>query len=358
VRKGVHACDAIDHNLTSPPDERHIRVTAWLSYRLGLLALLIIELVCLVPPFDTSVDLAGSWQGRLLFVLQHGLRPAFVTAAIAIAFFGWPTLRRELRQLVELPGEFKVATMWLMAHVLVVTPLAMGSATKRAGRLSSIAEGEVWLLAWIVLGLAALATLGLAALPMRFWRKWIWLDRVRLLGAACIGGVAYFLGYWSEDLWGVLQRSTFNLVLLLLKFVCRNVLADPAQQLVATRTFAVQIGPACSGIEGIGLVSVFLAVYLFIYRSELRFPQSYLLLPAGVVTIWFLNGIRIAALVLIGDWAPEVAVRGFHSVAGWLFFNLAVCCLVGASWQFKMFRLSPNETRTTSSIFENKKSLR
>jgi exosortase/archaeosortase family protein len=112
--------------------------------------------------------------------------------------------------------------------------------------------------------------------------------------------------------------------------------------MVSTPSFAVHIAPACSGIEGIGLVSVFLAVYLWVYRRDLRFPQAYVLLPIGMLTIWLLNAVRIALLVLIGGWAPEAAVKGFHSVAGWLFFNAAVCGLAAASWRFKFFRPSPS----------------
>jgi exosortase/archaeosortase family protein len=56
--------------------------------------------------------------------------------------------------------------------------------------------------------------------------------------------------------------------------------------------------------------------------------------------IWLLNGLRITALVLIGDRAPEAAVRGFHSVAGWLLFNGAIFSLVAVSWRMDFFRCS------------------
>jgi exosortase E/protease (VPEID-CTERM system) len=80
-----------------------------------------------------------------------------------------------------------------------------------------------------------------------------------------------------------------------------------------------------------GLMLVFVPAYLWCCRRELRFPASIVLIPAGVVSIWFLNVIRIAALILIGGWSERIAIDGFHSVAGWLFYTLAVCAVVVVS---------------------------
>ena len=312
------------------------------SYGLFLFIVLVLEIVLLTPPFDTSIDLAGSGQGRLLFTIQHALRPTIVNAVIAFIFLNWPQLRSELGELVEWPGDRKIAAKWLMVHFALLVPLVFGSIVKRPGRLSSLLNGETFLLGWLILGSVAFVALGLAALPLRFWRRLRVLSRVKLLSSIAIGAGTYVLGLWAEGLWGVLQRGTLELVVLLLRSVRLNVHTNPEQQMVSTPSFAVRIAPACSGIEGIGLVCVFLAVYLWLYRKELRFPQAYVLFPIGMLTIWLLNAIRIALLVLIGGWAPEAAVKGFHSVAGWLFFNAAVCALAAASWRFKFFRLSPN----------------
>jgi exosortase E/protease (VPEID-CTERM system) len=305
------------------------------SYWLFLFIVLVLECIFLTLPFDTSFDLAG-------ITIQHALRPIIITAAIAFIFLNWPELRRELDELVEEPGDRKVAAKWLMVHFALLGPLLIGSIAKRAGRPGSLVNGETWLFGWIILGFVALAALALAALPLRFWRRLFVLSRVRLLSSIAIGAATYVLGRWAEGLWGVLQRGTLELVVLLLRSVRFSVDTNPAQQLVSTPSFTVQIAPACSGIEGMGLVSVFLAVYLWVYRRELRFPQAYVLFPIGILTIWFLNAVRIALLVVIGDWSPEAAVEGFHSVAGWLFFNAAVCGLAAASWRFKFIRPSPN----------------
>jgi exosortase E/protease (VPEID-CTERM system) len=88
-----------------------------------------------------------------------------------------------------------------------------------------------------------------------------------------------------------------------------------------TPEFLVNIAPQCSGYEGIGLVTVFLALYLWLFRSGIRFPQAFVLFPIGALAIWLANVVRIAALVAIGtSYSPALAEGGFHSQAGWMSF--------------------------------------
>ena len=51
----------------------------------------------------------------------------------------------------------------------------------------------------------------------------------------------------------------------------------------------------------------------------------------GVALIWIANAMRIAGLLLIGNaGAPQVALGGFHSQAGWIAFNavaIGICLL-------------------------------
>jgi exosortase E/protease (VPEID-CTERM system) len=116
-----------------------------------------------------------------------------------------------------------------------------------------------------------------------------------------------------------------------------RIIVDPQKFVIGTQSFAVQLSPECSGYEGIGLVCAVVGVYFWFYRSEIRFPQAFLLLPLAVTAIWMLNALRIAALILIGNSNSEVAVKGFHSVAGWLFFNFVVCGLIWTSSRYGFF---------------------
>ncbi|HKU41552.1 MAG TPA: CAAX prenyl protease-related protein, partial [Polyangiales bacterium] len=49
------------------------------------------------------------------------------------------------------------------------------------------------------------------------------------------------------------------------------------------------------------------------------------LIPFGVLSVWFANTLRIALLLAVGvHVSPDIALSGFHSKAGWLFF-----CAIG-----------------------------
>ena len=86
-----------------------------------------------------------------------------------------------------------------------------------------------------------------------------------------------------------------------------------------TNEFKVGISPACSGYEGMSLIVFLLGVYFIIQQETLRICRALLLFPIAGLIMFLLNGFRIFVLVAIGHyWSPQVALDGFHSVAGWL----------------------------------------
>ena len=98
------------------------------------------------------------------------------------------------------------------------------------------------------------------------------------------------------------------------------------------------IAPQCSGYEGIALILLFLGVYLWLFRRELRFPHALLLLPVGLLAIWLANVVRITLLIAIGtSVSAGVALGGFHSQAGWLFFLSVSLGLMAASHRGRLF---------------------
>jgi exosortase E/protease (VPEID-CTERM system) len=81
-----------------------------------------------------------------------------------------------------------------------------------------------------------------------------------------------------------------------------------------------------------GLMLGFCGAWLFLCRREYRFPRALLLLPIGLAVSFGLNVLRIAGLMVIGDRGyPDVALYGFHSVAGWIAFNAAAVGLAYVS---------------------------
>lgn len=181
--------------------------------------------------------------------------------------------------------------------------------------------------ALLLLGIALLA---LSCIPFR-----VWIEAVRSTGrlwllASLTGVLAWLLRDPFESLWFAsiadhghfLQVIAFHSVHAVLRVFLPNVVVDPATFVIGTPRFAVGIGSACSGLEGLGLVLVFTVVWLWYFRKESRFPQALLLIPCALASVWLLNIVRISTIVLIGNaGAPDVAMVGFHSQAGWIAFT-------------------------------------
>jgi exosortase E/protease (VPEID-CTERM system) len=139
-------------------------------------------------------------------------------------------------------------------------------------------------------------------------------------------------------LWAPLQHYTLAIAAMMLRALGLPLLIDPANGIIGTSHFAVRIEPACSGLEGIALICALIAAYLWLYRADYRFPAALTLIPAGIAIIWMLNAVRITLLILIGQRFDRAAVTGFHTVAGWVFFNLTAIGIVGSSRHIAWFR--------------------
>jgi exosortase/archaeosortase family protein len=123
----------------------------------------------------------------------------------------------------------------------------------------------------------------------------------------------------QKELWNILSDLTLRLVYALLGWVYSDLVYQPETSVVGTASFPVEIGYPCSGVEGISLIALFLTLYLWLFRKELRFPQALWLFPLGMITIWLANAVRIATLIAIGtSFSPEIAGRSFHTHAGWI----------------------------------------
>src|SRR6185437_16288495 len=137
---------------------------------------------------------------------------------------------------------------------------------------------------------------------------------------------------WSQELWGPTARLTFQLVRDVLLPILPSLRTNAATRVLSTPHFAIEVSSICSGLEGVGLMLAFCSAWLLYFRAEYRFPRALLIIPAGVLLVFALNVVRIAALVLIGNAGyPAVAIYGFHSQAGWIGFNCAACGVAFAS---------------------------
>ena len=184
---------------------------------------------------------------------------------------------------------------------------------------------------WALAGVAALALAAIAIVPVP-----VWIDIFRSTGDAWIYGIAggliaCTLGTQAQRLWGPLSHWTFSLVAIMMRPFVAVLMVDPSAMVIGTPSFHEEISPQCSGYEGMGLILAFSSAWLWFFRRQWRFPQALLLIPVGVAVIFIANAVRIAALLLIGNaGAPGIAEGGFHSQAGWIFFNavaISICLL-------------------------------
>src|SRR6185312_15808415 len=60
--------------------------------------------------------------------------------------------------------------------------------------------------------------------------------------------------------------------------------------------FTAYIDKSCSGYEGMGLVTAFLSLFLWVFRRSLLFPNALALIPIGVGAIWLLTLGRMCRL--------------------------------------------------------------
>ena len=168
--------------------------------------------------------------------------------------------------------------------------------------------------------------------PAAAWAGLMAAGRGVVPAALALAVVVPDLAELALPLWDIraLTFATFAAVALALWLTGQAPYADPEAMTIGLDTFAVHIARQCSGVEGLALVLVFSAVHALLFRATLRQGRFWLVVvPLALLTSWTFNVIRIAALVSIGEHlSPEIAVNGFHSYAGWLFFTALVVAIL------------------------------
>ncbi len=215
------------------------------------------------------------------------------------------------------------------AWVIALQILSFAVLLSLTGKIFSPPElsyrpGPLTYLTWTLCAIVVLALWLNALLPWNRLIKYVDREKTALTVAVALSLLILVISIAGQQLWDHLANTTFIVSKFLLGLYSTETLhSAPEARELGLGNFVVSISPACSGYEGIGLVTSFTAIYLFANRRKLKFPQAFLLLPIGVTLIFILNCIRIAALIIIGErWSPDVAIGGFHSHAGWIAFIL------------------------------------
>jgi exosortase E/protease (VPEID-CTERM system) len=275
----------------------------------------------------------------------HTARSGASVARFLIAFtaffliLGYSRVRASLPQISAELQSARIGWAWLLAHagaLIVFLVLSFSTPVQKLSPLWSAAP-------WFASGIGAIALGILAFIPpaaawqliLRTGRSWVY--------ALVAGATAWRLVPLSWSLWNTSQGRaltgvTFDFVHVLLRNVLPDVVADRAKLFIGTPRFAVEIGDACSGFEGLGMILVFGILWLWFFRHEIRFPQALLAIPAGLLLMWFLNAVRIVLLISIGHFGAEhIALGGFHSQAGWIAFSGVTLAYAGALQHFRWF---------------------
>lgn len=284
------------------------------------LALVLAELLGLSLVFDFATLLGNhAWWSVALLQISPLARLA-VTLVGCTALFAGPTIRAEVRSWGPAP---RMRPARLVALVAAHWAAVAGGWWFTVTLLTAADDVSLaYALGAITCGAGAGGSLALAIFPMAAWARLAVRVWPGLLVAGGVSLAAWGSGLVTAGLWDPLGRWTLAAVRGMLAVAGADPVSDPAEMLVGTRQFPVRIAPQCSGYEGIGLVVAFVGGYLWVFRAGLRFPFALALLPLGIVLAWVANAVRITALILIGSaGAPEVALGGFHSQAGWLAFN-------------------------------------
>ena len=249
---------------------------------------------------------------------------------------------------------------WLVFHLLVFATFAVVTALIFEIPTNPARLSVPWFAGWFALASATLLLWLLALAPGHFWLRLIRQEHTALIMGFVLGICAWTLigmlirqeaPFAQKELWDSLAKPTLQLVHSLLGWVYSGLVYQPEKFLLGTASFQVEISYACSGIEGIALITIFLVIYLWLFRKELRFPQAFWLFPLGIIVIWLANAVRIALLIAIGSsFSPEVALQGFHKQAGWIAFTLIAIGAIALSNRMQFFTVTkPDFSAATTS---------
>lgn len=325
--------------------ERSLR--GWYVRPLLALGILIAEYLTITLGFDAQplLERADVWEGL-------GWMGLLGPAIIAFATASWILGGAQLRTVLMHSASGTVGGPSLLLRVAAHLVCFAGFFALTAAVLDHDAPPEgspgLWIFLWLLSGLATLLSwipIAAAGLSLRPLLRDLSLP---LAVASLVAALAWGAGLATLELWEHLGRLTLNAVAALLERLVSPIYFDPSEDAVGTEEFWVQVTAVCSGYEGIGLMVVFLSSYLVGFREHFRFPHAALLLPVAIVAVWFLNVVRIVLLILIGHAGhPEIAIGGFHSKAGWLFFCAVALGAVWLSQRVPWFARNPNAPRGT-----------
>lgn len=290
---------------------------------IALILLLQVVGLAVVYQFVIETDCAATGHAELCRLMRSMIARALALAAgLGLLFLARRSAFEHLAQRAQSPGPgARYGLLFnLIGVAVLLAPVAL--VTEIAGPQEFRIAAGFWFLGGLIAVPASLRWLA----PWQAWRELLaalgWLSAPVVVLVLVIPELAAIV----QPLWDIsaLTLLTFAMVFQLLRLLGTDAFARPDDFVVGVDGFAVHIAAQCSGVEGFVLVGSFVAVYAALFHRMIR-PLRYwlIVLPLALLLSWLLNILRIALLVMLGAHvSPTLAVDGFHSYAGWLFFTL------------------------------------
>jgi len=302
----------------------------------GAVILLAIQLLVIGLVYKHGIDFncLANWSrntcasASYMLVSVYGVIGAFV-------LFGLLS-RGALRGFFDSAGR----SLWPLAMNVVGLVIAMIPVlflSNGTGTSAMIPSFLCWGIGMSLLGCGLLLFLA----PAARWFAFLSEHGARLIPLLIGGAVAPYLAILIRPLWRLeaIAGATFEAVVYLIKLFGYDVWADGEIKIIGADNFFINVAPVCSGIEGIALVTIFVTLYLWLFKDQLNFPRVLLLYPIGIITSGLLNVVRITVLLAIGlNGNEELAVGGFHSHAGWMMFTAIAIGIVAIANSVRWFQ--------------------
>lgn len=319
--------------MSSPP-----ATPSRLWWRVAILLLLPLEILFVTLGFEPrKMAAASGWATTLVERSSVILRVA-IAAAATFALVTSPRFAQVRDRLAD--DRERHPAEWLVLHFVCFAGFVQFTGWLFAGGAGP--HLDPYAAAWVLLGLVVGGTWLLSLAPARAWKSLLVSERAAIGASFFAAVVVWFFGLVTQTFWRPLAEATMFVVQAIVGLVYPNVVYDPASGIIGTPRLRLEIAPECSGYEGIALVTLFVSLYLWLFRSRMRFPHALWLLPAGWVAIWLANVARIAALVVVGtSISPDIAVKGFHSQAGWIAFTAIALGLIAVSHRLGLVTSGP-----------------
>jgi len=268
-----------------------------------------------------------------------------IASAIALALIVWP----QRSALIE---SWRSAQTTHDPRSLLRTNLSLFAGFVAAAGLARVIGGTgaqiLWFTSLVLLAGAAAALVRLDV-PLATSLRAAKAHGVHMAIAICAGLFTVLLAKFSQLGWEPLAGATLDLTHAILSLYETDVTVRHADYYIKVGKFEAVVEKTCSGYEGVGLVSAFLAIFIGAFRKTLRFPHAFLLFPLGIAVVWVLNSVRIAALISLGAHvSPQIAVDGFHSQAGWITFLATSIGLIALAQTSRFFTAQPDGDGSSS----------